>query len=272
MPIDRLKRRFLSPPIIEGLVLLAVAPWLLFPSQFPLLTLAALIVLALIWLWPWLSRKNPLPFTPFNGSILLFEIAILIGIIVTADPNATLSKATGIILGLTAWRFIVLMVRDKSTLSAATGLFLLIGLGFIVFGILGANWMLKAPFLKPIVNLIPSRIIAPPEAPSVGVHANQLAGVLLFYFPVILSLAIGWRSERRRKTTLIFLFIRYGDRVLADINPVSSRLDWWSVRTCHCTPSVVPVDPTFWETQSHRIQSCGIGPHLCDWPSCNWTR
>jgi putative inorganic carbon (HCO3(-)) transporter len=99
----------------------------------------------------------------------------------------------------------VLTARDKPTLSAATGLFLLVGLGFIVFGILGTDWRVKAPVLKPILNLIPSRLIEIPEAPIAGVTPNQFAGVLLFYLPIVLSLAIGWRPMRQSKIVLFLL-------------------------------------------------------------------
>ena len=205
MPIDQLKRYLPTSLILEGLVLLGVAPWLLFPSQLPILTFFALGVTALLWLWPLLRRKKPFPHTPFNIAILFFEATILVGIIVTADPVATLPKATGVILGLTAWRFVVRTVRDKSTLYTMTAAFFAVGLGFIFWGTLGADWRVKAPFLEPILSILPSRLVLPPEAPAVGVHTNQLAGLLMFYLPIALSLAIGWRSDRLQKSALVIL-------------------------------------------------------------------
>jgi len=202
VPIDRLERRFLSPQYLEGLVLLAVAPWLLFPSQFPFLTLLALIVVALLWMWSWLRKRKPLPYTPFNGAILLFEIAILVGIIVTADPVDTLPKTTGVILGLTTWRYIAQTVRDRSMLYTLIILFFLAGLAFILTGALGTEWLVKIPFLEPIFNYVPSRLITPPESPVGGVHVNQLAGILAFYFPFN-SVAIGldgWFHRKRRRS------------------------------------------------------------------------
>jgi putative inorganic carbon (HCO3(-)) transporter len=171
----------------------------LFPSQIPLLTFFALIATAFLWLWPLFRRKKVFPYTPFNGAILIFGIAILLGIIVTADYAVTLSKTTGIILGLTAWRYVVLTVEDRFSLSAVVGVFLLIGLGFIGLGILSANWTVKVPILEPILKLLPSRLITPPEAPTTGVSANQLAGVLLFYLPLFLSLGADLRFARGQR-------------------------------------------------------------------------
>ncbi|MGB3713293.1 MAG: O-antigen ligase family protein [Candidatus Promineifilaceae bacterium] len=205
MPIERQNRRLLTSPILEGLILVAVAPWLLFPTQAPLVTAIALVVIALLWLWPWLKRQEPFRPTPFNGALLFFEIAILVGIVVTADPDLTLPKATGVVLGLTTWRYIVMTVRDKSTLSKATAIFLLVGLGFIALGILGADWRIKLPYFESLLRRLPSQLVTLPESPEQGVQTNQLAAILLFYLPVILSLVIGWRSGRRQKPAIIIL-------------------------------------------------------------------
>jgi putative inorganic carbon (HCO3(-)) transporter len=205
--IERQNLRLLTSQILEGLILLAVAPCLLFPTIAPIVTAMALVATALLWLWPWLKRQEPFRPTPFNGAVLFFEVMLLVGIIVSADPDLTLPKATGVILGLSTWRYIVMMVRDRFALYLATATFLLIGLGFVIMGILGANWQVKVPYFESLLRNLPSQIVSLPESPEHGVHSNQLAGILMFYFPLILSLAIGWRSGRRQKPALLILLL-----------------------------------------------------------------
>jgi putative inorganic carbon (HCO3(-)) transporter len=44
-----------------------------------------------------------------------------------------------------------------------------------------------------------------PEAASVGIQPNQVAGTILLYLPLLYSLLIGWRSAQHRKTALFLL-------------------------------------------------------------------
>ncbi|MEZ4642780.1 MAG: O-antigen ligase family protein [Chloroflexota bacterium] len=79
------------------------------------------------------------------------------------------------------------------------GSFVLAGLGFTLIGVVSANWTVKVPFLA---ALLPQRLLSLPEGDSAGVQTNQLAGTILFYFPLLASLLIGvwgqraWRNWR----------------------------------------------------------------------------
>ena len=88
--------------ILEGITLLLAAPWLLFPDISPVATAAALAALALVWLLALALDRDRLPRTPFNLAFLLWGLALAVGILVSADPSETLSKATGALLGLAA--------------------------------------------------------------------------------------------------------------------------------------------------------------------------
>ncbi|HUM37798.1 MAG TPA: hypothetical protein PLQ85_13080, partial [Anaerolineae bacterium] len=90
-------------PALEWAVLLLAAPFLLFPTVRAEGTLAALVGLALFWLVSAVLRR-PWPETPFNGALLLFAIGVGVGTLVTAWPEVTLPKATGLILGLGVFR------------------------------------------------------------------------------------------------------------------------------------------------------------------------
>lgn len=190
----------------EGLLVAASAPFLLFPTQFILGTLLACLLVALLWLWPLPApgRRRWLPPTPLNGALLLFGLMLGVSILVTADPDLTLPKAAGLLLGLTTWRYLAWVCQTERALTAAAWGFALLALAFTAIGMVSANWYVKVPFLA---ALLPSRLLALPEADSVGVHANQLAATILLYFPLSASLLLGqwWRNGWRGWQTLALL-------------------------------------------------------------------
>lgn len=181
---------------LEGAVLLMAAPFLLFPTLKPLLTLAALLSLAVVWIVRTLVERMPWPSTPFSGVILLWAIALGIGISVTALPQVTLPKAAGLVLGLAIWRYLVLVVTTPARIPWAVIGLLGVGGAMTLMGILSTNWPSKVPFLSGLLAYIPSSLVTMPEAPSAGVHANQLGGTVLFYFPLVITFFWGGGPKR----------------------------------------------------------------------------
>ncbi|MEJ2749940.1 MAG: hypothetical protein P8183_18825, partial [Anaerolineae bacterium] len=183
---------------IEGVGLLAATPFLLFPTQFVVGTAVALLWVAGSWLWPLLRKHRPVfPTSPFNAAFLLWGLMLIVGIGVTADPDLTLSKATGLILGLAVWRYLLRFIHNKWRFTFGVAGFVFLGLGFALLGMLGIDWTDKVPFIAPIVSRLPSQLVQIPESPSAGVGANQLAGAIEIHLVFLLSLLVGWRPERR---------------------------------------------------------------------------
>lgn len=125
-----------------------------------------------------------------------------VGILVTALPELTLPKATGLFLGLAVWRYLVMVVRSPTRLRWAIIGFIILGVGMTALGVLTTNWPSKIPFLRQMLTYLPESLLAIPEAPDSGVHANQLGGAVLFYWPFSLSVLIGWRPPRRHRIIL----------------------------------------------------------------------
>ena len=177
----------------EGFVLLAAAPFLLFPERFVILTIVFLILLATLWVAPLLIIRSPVvPQTPFNAALFVFCLTVCVAILVTADPDLALPKATGLILGLGVWRFLVLAVQRRSQVWWAVAGYLLLGLGFVAIGLLNADWVLKAASQVhiPGLPLLQGSQAAPSSAGSGGIHPNQVAGTITLLLPLLVALLI----------------------------------------------------------------------------------
>ena len=209
MLIERLRSGQHWSVWLEAVLLLAGAPFLLFPTFSVVGTFVALCLIAASWLLPLAIKDRPAwPATPFNFVFLLWALTLIVGIVATADPDLTLAKATGLILGLAAWRYLVIAVKDGGWLALAALAFVVLGLAFTALGALAADWFYKVPFLDVIVSRLPAGLIAIPESPEPGVHTNQLAGTILVYLPLLFSL-LGWRPRSYAK------FVRAGVLLLA---------------------------------------------------------
>lgn len=166
------------------------APLLLAPDAFPVATAGALLALGIVWLFS--IYIKPSPPTPFNLLLTLWGLAIIIGILVSADPQETLPKATGLILGLGAWRLIVMTANSRSTLHTVLGITLLIALGFTLIGVFGLQEFPKIPALA---RLNPFHSGALPGLDGLVVHPNQLAGLITLFLPLLVSLLFAPPTE-----------------------------------------------------------------------------
>lgn len=190
MPSDRLSIYWQRIKFIEGLALLGAAPFLLFPQRFILLTAIFLILLAGLWIAPLFVIRNPLiPATPFNAALVIFSFFVGVAIVVSADRDLTLSKATVIILGLGIWRFLILAVQQRSQVNRALNGYLLTGLGFIALGLLNADWLLKTTSDVPLLGPFSQQLAATPVlSTDLVIHPNQVAGTITLVLPLLVAL------------------------------------------------------------------------------------
>ena len=199
----------LSSFFVEGLVILLIAPWLLFPGISPFATLLSLIILAVFLIVSWWITRLPLRPNPINGAMLIWALTFLVSILVTADASLTLPKATGLFLGFAVWRWIINNVSKRVELNWTLVVFFASGLLVTVVGILGSDWRLKLPIFESIFSsdTIFPRLITLPGGPDSGIHTNQLAGVFTLFLPIIVSLFIGAWNGRKGRLGLIMLLL-----------------------------------------------------------------
>ncbi|MCP4418513.1 MAG: O-antigen ligase family protein, partial [Chloroflexi bacterium] len=188
--------------LLEGFVLVGSLPFLIFPDKYFPGTLLAFLGLIFIETSPPLRKWRPLPPpSPIDIPLLLFTLVLSLSILITADPDLTLSKASGILLGIFLLRYLNRTVQQPKQWRIAFTLFGLMGIGFISLGIFNANWLNKIDLLTPIIAGLPNQLVSVPGQASDGIHPNQTAGTMLFYFPLLWSLLLGkyWRKSGLKK-------------------------------------------------------------------------
>lgn len=205
---------------VEPLLLLAITPLLLFPTLQPDWTAGGLALLALVWLARAILRREPWPVTPFNGALLLFCLTIPVAASVSAMPELTLPKLTGLILGLAAFRVIGFSATGRRGFAVAFGVFAVAGAGMWALGLLG----MRLGILAPLVDRLPAGLVSLPGAPDQGINPNQLAGVLVLYLPFLLALAVLAVRTRRILAALLLAFA--GAAGLATLVMTQSRAGW----------------------------------------------
>lgn len=192
--------------LLEGLILAVALPFLLFPNQISVGTLLALLGLIFIETAPVLLKWRPVQVpSPLDIPLLLFCFILGISVLITADPDLTLDKAVGVLFGLFLWRYLNRTVQTEKAWFMALIIFGLLGLGFTSLGILNAGWINKIEALTPIIDRLPNQIVAVPGQPSEGIHPNQIAGTLLFYFPLLWSGLFGQRWANVNRFNLLWL-------------------------------------------------------------------
>jgi putative inorganic carbon (hco3(-)) transporter len=168
----------------QGVILLLVSPFLLFPT--PARTLALLIVPGL-WIVAGLSRGEFLTRTPLNGSLLLLAIMILVSLYATYDIAVSLPKITGLVLGLGVFFAVARLGQDRSMWRLGAVAFLALGIGMAGVGLLGTQWLGKVAFLSPLLARLPSVLRGLPGAES-GFQPNEVAGSLVWVLPLLFVL------------------------------------------------------------------------------------
>jgi putative inorganic carbon (HCO3(-)) transporter len=169
------------------LIVLVMAPALLFPTP------ARLLVLALMPGAAWANRRvhgRALPSTPLNACLFLLLAMTAVSLVATFDVRTSLGKVCGVVLGALVFWAIAGWTTSEPRLRAATGAFVLAGAMLAVLGLLGTNWFGKFPILGSIVERLPRAIRGVPGAEE-GFQPNAVAGCLLLFIPLQVALLTG---------------------------------------------------------------------------------
>lgn len=181
-----MRRYALIWALLEGLALVAVAPFLLFPGGWRTL---ALLGVPGWWLVRWWRRGHVVAPTPLDLPILLILVQVLVSLWATADPAWSLPKVCGVVLGVAVYYAVaeVAAAGGRAGLTLAVAAFLGAGTALAGVGALGLRWQERLPFLAPVPARIPQAIRGLPGAEE-GFNIHEVGGSLLWVVPLALSL------------------------------------------------------------------------------------
>ncbi len=129
--------------------------------------------------------------------LLLLAVTVLVSEFATFDIAQSLPKIAGMVLGLGMFYALVCSARSEKGIGIGLGLFLSAGITIAGLGLLGTDWLKKIGFLLPLIAHLPLEIRGLPGAES-GFQPNEVAGALLWVFPVLISVLVLFLSRRNR--------------------------------------------------------------------------
>ena len=176
----------------DWLLMVAIAPAMLFPDVRWIGVLIAIPLMLLIQGFAW---GTILPVTPLNPAILLLAIMVGVSTFVTPDLVGSLGKIVGLLFGMAVYFCVVRHVRTRQGWNGSLVLFILAGTGVAVLGLVGTNWVAKNTWLKAFTVNLPIHLTGLPGAEA-GIHPNELAGALLWVIPIIGLTGLVLLSER----------------------------------------------------------------------------
>ena len=206
---------------IRWLLLLLAAPFLLFPNPVRLL---ALLLLPLIWGTAWLARRESIPTTPLNLSLLLLAIMMLVSLWATYDIQVSLPKITGLLLGLSLFFLYADYGRRKNGWILCLLLFWGSGIAVALVSLVGTQWSsAKIPGLNQIVSWLPVQLSGIAGAEE-GFHPNQVAGVLSWVLPSLVMAVVGWLTARGKLNPQTTWWERGAGRLLVGVGLIAGVL------------------------------------------------
>lgn len=161
-------------------IVLLLAPALLFPSPS---RLAVLAVLPVLWFAAIAAGRRPIPATPMNAPLGLLLAMLGVSLFATYDVRFSLGKVSGVLLGVLLFWAIVRWMSTAERMRAATAVFVLMGAGLALVGLLGTAGTYKFEALESLVNRVPLVIRGVPGAES-GFNPNAVAGCLVLFLPL----------------------------------------------------------------------------------------
>ncbi len=209
---------------ISLILLLLVAPWVLFPGGWRSL---ALLLLPALWIGNRIFTGHFVARTPYDGVILCLLVMVLVSLYATYDLAISLPKIAGILLGVSAFYAIIQVADTPRHLRWILAATLLVIAAFCGLALVGTNWGRKVPLLEQISALLPMLLRGLPGADA-GFHPAEVGGALTWIVFLPMAAFIGlW--ARRRSPRIVALLLSLGGLsavLLAALLLTQSRSAW----------------------------------------------
>lgn len=178
----------------EGLILLLVAPLLLFPN--PITPWAALL---LLMLWPlrWQRRGQLSRRTPLDWAVALLLVMLLVGYAQAIDRSLAEPRFWSMLLSLAAFYAVVNTATATRQVWLWAMALVLLGAGIALLGLVGTNWFTdKIVDLGALYGQLPRLLDGTLGPWRRGFHPNEVGGTLAMFLPLTLALWWGaWRLD-----------------------------------------------------------------------------
>ncbi len=175
----------------ELLFVALLAPLLLFPGQTHGLAMAGV---PLLWGLRWLDQRHFIRRTPLDGSICLLLFMVMVSFLVTFDPELSLPKITGVVLGVACYYGVAARLEQMPDIWMGIVFMIAVGCGVDIISLLGTSWFNKIPILGQIARLLPVAIRGVPGSPPDGFQPNTVAGALIWLLPLMFVLLWHYRA------------------------------------------------------------------------------
>jgi putative inorganic carbon (HCO3(-)) transporter len=140
----------------------------------------------------WAIRKwrdgRFIPQTPLDISLFVFLLTLLISLAVSYDLTLSLPKIIGVVYGVALF-YALAIGRSFRHLQFGLAVFLMAGLAIVLVSLMGTNWETKLPGFATLVAHIPQLINNIPGTVD-GFSPNEVAGTLLWFLPLALTLSL----------------------------------------------------------------------------------
>jgi putative inorganic carbon (HCO3(-)) transporter len=175
----------------------------------------AMLVVPGIWIVGLLARRDPIRQTPFNLSLLLLAVMVLVSLYATYDIAQSLSKIIGMVLAFGVFFAFARISDHFAGWWGAAFVFAATNLGIAAFALLSVQWGAKIPVIGTLVSRLPPRIVNLPGAEQ-GLNPNEIAGALVWSIPLFVTMTIALLVRRatvsemlgKRITSLAILALR----------------------------------------------------------------
>ena len=179
--------------------LLVGAPFLVFPHLAPAATAFILLMRPLLWILRWRVRGRLTAPSPLDWPILGLLLGLLASYLVSGDRSLSLSKASGLLLGVALYYALV----NRSNAWGLRWWLPWLGAGVALLGLVGTDWVaFKLPLLSPLYRHLPRLVRDVPRTMQGGFHPNEVGGAMAMCIPLALAALLGPRPEQRRGKAL----------------------------------------------------------------------
>jgi len=178
------------------LVFLAGPPLVLSEWFPPIARVLALAWLAVLLLARVVATGRLTLRTPLDPPLVALALMIPAAAAAASQPSAAASRIWSLLFAVAVYYAIANgVVRPRQGWSAAMW-FLVAGMGLSAVGLVSVDWVEKLPGAARVIGGLPSLALNMPHPTlGAGVHPNELAGLLILFVPLAVSLLIWPRPK-----------------------------------------------------------------------------